>query len=791
MKKLAIIFILFFVQKIYSQDANIKHIVSSGETLSSIAQKYKVTPYDIVKLNPNAVNGVKETDVLVIPKTLVMTSVNSNPKPSSDSQNSGISKEVNQEIRVHIVQSKETKFGLSKLYGVTIQQLEEQNPQIVAGLQVGHKLKINGSTTNFKQDLAQINVSQKFDSKFDYVVLPGETLYGISKRNGITVDELSKANASVLNGILKSDQKLTIPTRNGSAVVSAPSNSSSESRYHIVEPKETKFGLSKKYGVTITELENGNPQIVKGLQIGQKIIIPSSYKGDDAVVVNTTPNATTSVVESKPQTVTTPVVEPKPVVENSVATKPSNSISSQDYVDYEIQPKETLFGLSKRAGMTVKEFTDLNPKLAEAVQIGMVIKMPKNAAVVSNVIPEKVNVTVSEKTISKEPEKASITMPEKTAVSSVKNTSRFKDLKLSIDKSTVKQLAVVMPFNEAKYQEFVSKENDFKDISDKFVKGNLEFYTGALKAIDSAKSLGVAINVKLIELQDNPTEIVVDSLSKNQDLAKSNLIMMPYFEKEAPKIAADFNQQNIPVVTTKSVITDKGYSNLYVSVPSEQEIRAQVLNYLSVANANIIVVNSSNRLISKSSILEKFPQAKLVKVSDKNVVDTEDLKTLLDKDKLNYVILDTDKNSMIISSTNVLLNQSTEFSIQIAVLEPSLLANYENVSSIRINILKMIYPTYISVDKAAQAEISFKNKTKKIGLEQNQNYLTGFDVTFDILLRLSQNKDFETSSQEDITEYNKFKFEYHKNKQGTIVNEGFYILQHDTDNTIKELGKVN
>jgi len=348
-----------------------------------------------------------------------------------------------------------------------------------------------------------------------------------------------------------------------------------------------------------------------------------------------------------------------------------------------------------------------------------------------------------------------------------------------------------MPFNEVKYQEFASKENDFKDISDKFVKGNLEFYTGALKAIDSAKSLGVAFNVKLIELQDNPTEIMVDSLSKSEDLSKSNLIMMPYFEKEAPKVAANFSQQNIPVVTTKSVIAEKGYPNLFVSVPSEQEIRTKVLNYLSVANANIIVVNSANRLSSKSSILEKFPQAKLVKVSDKNVVDTEDLKTLLVKDKLNYVILDTDKNSMIISSTNVLLNQSTDFSIQIAVLEPSLLANYENVSSIRINILKMIYPTYVSVEKGSNSEVLSKNIIKKKTLEQNQNYMTGFDVTFDILLRMAQNKDFETSTLEDVTEYDKFKFEYHKNQQGTFVNEGFYILQHDTDNTIKELNKVN
>ena len=40
--------------------------------------------------------------------------------------------------------------------------------------------------------------------------------------------------------------------------------------------------------------------------------------------------------------------------------------------------------------------------------------------------------------------------------------------------------------------------------------------------------------------------------------------------------------------------------------------------------------------------MEKCPEAKFVKISDKNLVDTDDLKKLLVKNKLNYVILDTD-----------------------------------------------------------------------------------------------------------------------------------------------------
>jgi len=60
---------LFLNHVCFSQQTNIYHVVSKGETLSKIAQKYNLTPYDIIKLNPNAKNGVFEKDVLIIPKT--------------------------------------------------------------------------------------------------------------------------------------------------------------------------------------------------------------------------------------------------------------------------------------------------------------------------------------------------------------------------------------------------------------------------------------------------------------------------------------------------------------------------------------------------------------------------------------------------------------------------------------------------------------------------------------------------------------------------------------------------
>ena len=52
-----------FAQKINT----LKHNVVKGETITQIAQKYKVTPFDIYELNPDAKNVVQLNSVLLIP----------------------------------------------------------------------------------------------------------------------------------------------------------------------------------------------------------------------------------------------------------------------------------------------------------------------------------------------------------------------------------------------------------------------------------------------------------------------------------------------------------------------------------------------------------------------------------------------------------------------------------------------------------------------------------------------------------------------------------------------------
>ena len=98
-----------------------------------------------------------------------------------------------------------------------------------------------------------------------YIVQPGDTLYSISKRYGISVDELKSIN-NLKSNLLTIGQKLSFkPT--------------STDKY-IVNKGDTLYSISKRFGVSIDDLKRANNLFSNVLSIGQELIIPTVKKED-------------------------------------------------------------------------------------------------------------------------------------------------------------------------------------------------------------------------------------------------------------------------------------------------------------------------------------------------------------------------------------------------------------------------------------------------------------------------------------------------------------------------------
>nr|WP_294922844.1 LysM peptidoglycan-binding domain-containing protein [uncultured Flavobacterium sp.] len=243
---ISLVFILSF-NKITAQDSIIEHKIQKGETAYFIAQKYKISVDEIYKLNPESQSGIKDNQIIKI------------PVHSTEKQNS------NQQI-AHIVEAKETLFGLSKQYNVSVEELQNANPFLVNGLQIGQELVIPQNNSN------PLKTEITTSSKATHLVAAKESLFSIARQYNVSVQDLENLNKNLLQNGLQIGQTISIPnkrkTLDGRVRVI-----NQETVFHIVEPKETKFSIAKKYGISIDQLESQNPEIVNGLVVGNKLAI--------------------------------------------------------------------------------------------------------------------------------------------------------------------------------------------------------------------------------------------------------------------------------------------------------------------------------------------------------------------------------------------------------------------------------------------------------------------------------------------------------------------------------------
>jgi LysM repeat protein len=248
MRELLMISLAIFLSfnKVTAQDSIIEHTIQKGETAYFIAQKYKVSIDEIYKLNPQSQNGIKDNQIIKIP-------VHSSEKINQ-----------NQQI-THIVGAKETLFGLSKQYHVSVEALQNANPILAGGLQIGQELNIPNASNLPKTEITA-------SSKITHQVLAKESLFSIARQYNVSVQDLENLNKELLQNGLQIGQTISIPnkrkTLDGRVRVI-----NQETIFHVVEPKETKFSIAKKYKISIDQLESQNPEIVNGLVVGNKLAI--------------------------------------------------------------------------------------------------------------------------------------------------------------------------------------------------------------------------------------------------------------------------------------------------------------------------------------------------------------------------------------------------------------------------------------------------------------------------------------------------------------------------------------
>ncbi|OFY66552.1 MAG: hypothetical protein A3H98_00230 [Bacteroidetes bacterium RIFCSPLOWO2_02_FULL_36_8] len=335
------------------------HEWKQGESLFIIASKYKCTIKQILLWNNLSANA-KEVGM----KLLIR-----DPK-----ENMG-AKPV-----FHKVMKGETLWRISVLYKSSINQLMAWNKLGNPDLSVGQMLRVSGGE---EQDISLVNtetVSESDNGKIEksgfYVVIPGDNLFRISQKYSVPVDELMRIN-NLPNNHVFVGQKIRIQSTSAGttpAVTQKPAaiqkpavvqkqtvaqqtvsqqQTDNDKKFHIVEIKETLFGISKKYNVSIDKIRQWNNITGNDITVGEQLIVGEM-----------------PAVSRKPAGASLAATQP-PVV-----TQTNNPISSSSKpAEHTAMQGENLMTIAKKYSVTPVELKTWNNLKTMAVVKGQVLKI--------------------------------------------------------------------------------------------------------------------------------------------------------------------------------------------------------------------------------------------------------------------------------------------------------------------------------------------------------------------------------------------------------------------------------
>lgn len=176
---------------------------------------------------------------------------------------------------MHEVNKGQTLYAISKKYAVSIADIYKANPALQSeGLKIGQNLRIPQKRIN-KKELKRSEITIKGDTLI-HKVLKQETLYSLSKKYAIGIDQLNAINTGIEKEGLKVGMEIKIPIKQTTDAEANELVSANEDSLllHTIAPKETLYALSKLYNVTIDSIQLVNNGLPDGLKVGTSVRIP-------------------------------------------------------------------------------------------------------------------------------------------------------------------------------------------------------------------------------------------------------------------------------------------------------------------------------------------------------------------------------------------------------------------------------------------------------------------------------------------------------------------------------------
>ena len=658
---------------------------------------------------------------------------------------------------LHTVKKSETVFSLCQKYKVTQAELQHANPGLKTILETGSTVKVPVGKVVAEPKKEEVKSQTALVEEFYYhKVTKNQTLVSIAKQYGITANDLIRNNPELTKGlvigqVLKIPADLTNIKDQPASEFSAVSDTQADLSGYNVHPVvsgETLYSLEQRYGITHEEMMKSNPALQSGLKAGMKLKIPV-----------------------------------KKALPAETAT-----LSNQSYTKYQVEKGETLFSLASRFGVEVGDLKKANPSLlSRSLETGEIILIPQRIGKSAETSATKSQVAITAEelvTTNCQPIKGKnnqkykaglllpLYIPGNGQVEAVSANKALLTRKISITNQPL--------ITSTDTGVIVNGTNiDQKAIS------YLEFYEGALLAIDSLQRSGMNIELLVFDVTNQQ---MINSLLLLDEFRELNLIIGPVLPELQESVASFAAKNRIPMISPLSVTGSFERTNSYYFKvnPDKDYQTEQAAVYIAseFRNKNFILLQLDGKSTSAEAKLGQLAKERLsgslFHEYNFQKQGVNSIKSLLDETGENIFFIPSDNEAQVsIAVTN--LNALAENYNIVLMGTPTLtkLKSLQTESFHRIR-LRYLTPYFIDYNKPlVRRFVSHYRET--FSTEPTQFSFQGFDVSFYFLNALNRfGADFRNCVPNYPMELTQMDFNFRKvAPMGGFMNHSLFVNSYE------------
>ena len=607
----------------------------------------------------------------------------------------------------HPVKKGENIDGIAKRYFVTVTDIYSLNPDARKELKPNTILIIPLS----KASKPEVTIVKELQGYKTHKTGKKETLYGLAKAYHVSEDDIKKYNTFLYANPLRKGDKLQIPIFKITEVVKEVERT----KTYTVLPKEGKWRVAYKFGITVKELEDLNPEMAAVLQEGQVLNVPNI---------------------------------------NSEEEKEVDEI----YSYYKVLPKEGFYRLKLKLGVEQNILEKLNPGLDESgLKVGMILKIPHSQTAMGlEADSKRVDLTSEIKDFSVK--HIAVMLPFRAnrvsfdSISGIKNQINkdpylnasldfHSGVLVAIDSLKTLGISLKVDVYDTKYEVSevmkIMEEHNFENVDaviGPLTPNTFEKVASELKRFNTPVISPIGENLNLYDnvFQSKPSDKLLKDKVINfvkADTLVKNIIIVS--DTKHAEVANNLLKEFSFAKQVRSRKDKNGADQNYITI---DDIRGSLK-----AGKNIVFLETTNAGFASnvSSILNSLIQ--------KENIDTG-------KSKIEIVLVTTNYNPAF---------------------------EGEEVSNDHLSRLSFTYATVSKPFNTDENNSFIKKYESIYQTAPNSRATKGFDLTMDVVLRLVTSEDLYLSTNEaPLTKYVENKFAYKKKHFGGYYNEAVYLVKY-------------